>query len=303
MNTVSRLGIAGLVLAGATACSSSSSGGSGGHGAATIPTVPTSIGAATGSTSTTSGGGETAQIRFLSVLPPGSPAVSVVTGNDATSGKTLLQLTPGTISDYTAIPIGGAQTFLVAGGHSIGTVSYPLDHSDRMTIVVGVGESADATTVTEFEEHNGTVNHEFGDIGTEQPTVPSGKALILANGAGNGSLVSLVDLGDTNGGCLPGPGQSASSREPVGEGVTNYTPDPGSLSLAFYRGAPCSSGQLTAPASVTLSAGQTAYVFTWFSDAQHLRLIFVPVAGGAPVISDPGPTLASSAPSEFASSR
>lgn len=241
-------------------------------------------------------GGATVQMRFVSLMPPGDAPVDVVSGDAATGKKLLSGVQAGAVSDYIAVPTTGP-TFLVSDGQTLATLTYPSG-SVRQTVAIGMDGSGSAVN-TEFVERAGKVTSTAGDVGVDALDVPAGKALVLASGLGNGSLSAMSDggdgflLGQPGKGCLGGPGQSGDSKSTVGTQV-NFYADPGAADLAWFGDLSCADA-VSAPAHVTLAAGQYAYAFTWFADATHLHLLYVPVqasgSGTAGVVdSGEGPT-------------
>lgn len=223
-------------------------------------------------------GGATVQMRFVSLMPPGDAPVDVVSGDAATGKKLLSGLQPGTVSDYLAVPNTG-HAFLVSDGQTLATLTYPSGGA-RQTVAIGMDDNGTAVN-TEFVEQAGKVTSTAGDVGVDSLDVPDGKTLVLASGLGNASLSAMTDggdgflLGQPGKGCLGGPGQSGDSKSTVGTQV-NFYADPGTADLAWFGDLSCSDA-VSAPAHVTLAAGQYAYAFTWFADATHLHLLYVPV--------------------------
>jgi hypothetical protein len=251
------------------------------------------------------------QMRFVNLLPPGSAPVDVVsgpvsvgnpvsgapvTGALAAGTKVVTGLTAGTVSDWLAVPSNGV-VWMQSAGKVLNIVTYPKSAGDRTTVGVGMDENA-AVNTNEYEERDGKVAGSSGTVGGTNPlTAPAGKNLIIGNGLGNGipsksSSGYSFTLGRVGKGCLDSPGRTTDSGPTVGAEVPFFA-DPGAVDLAWFADPRCRQAD-SATVHVTLDPGEQAYAFTWFSDATHLRLLFVPVrkagAGNAGVIdSGPGP--------------
>jgi|GEM_PF-4454825 len=224
-------------------------------------------------------------MRFVVLVPPGTAAVDVAAGSDPASAKPVASgLQPGTVSDYVAVPTND-QVMVEVGGHRVGTITFP-QQGQRQTVAIGM-DATGSFALSEFREKDGRVVGVAGDMvgtsgvsGGDANAVPAGKALVIGNGLGNGKIAadSGFTLGQPGKGCLAQPGTTADTsgiRSVVG-GTVDFYAEPGTLELAWFADTDCAN-VASASARASLSAGQEAYGFTWFTDPTHLRLLLVPV--------------------------
>ena len=81
--------------------------------------------------------------------------------------------------------------------------------------------------------------------------------------------------------CLAAVGDTESTRTNIGgTQLVPYVVEPGSLSLGLYPSDPgkCTGTPAIGPATVDAAAGSRTLVFAYGVDAQHLKLLVLPVA-------------------------
>ena len=288
------LGISALLLA---AC-----GGGGGSKPAAAPSDSTAPG---GVTTTSAGGGngkcftdpgpQKARVRFVNLFtnatyPSGDIDVwQGFSGNDS-CGKKLATVPFGTASDYIDVTASDSSgnwstiAFVVgsrADDHQIITQSETWKGGEQVTIVFqgqdpksGNGPAAGADQ-SFFESHS--------DINSTLDAVPA-KALIAIGAA---SIQYVVPDGSWRAGiagvtgCLKTATDTENTSTSIGgTSQVPYAVTPGSLQLSLYPSQPgtCSGKADYGPVTIDAPAGSRQFVFAYGPDAQHIKLLVLPIA-------------------------
>lgn len=245
---------------------------------------------------------KTEPTRVVVVLPPSTGPVDIVTSG--VHPKTLAKhVASGTVTDYLPVPFGDGISIRKSGTKKqIGTGGISTKPGQRETLVAGL-DADGAFSSTSFLEAKGRLVESGGQ---DPAKVPPGKAHIVGDGHGIADGVpndgTGFTLGIDGGACIPttdaleDPASTATSV--VGDGAdVDYVADSGSLSLVWFANTTCTPEAVTsAPAQISVDAGEAAYAFAWFKADKELHLLLVPITangGGRKGVVDsgPGPTL------------
>lgn len=264
---------------------------SGSEGSTTV----TTSGGASGSCYTKPGS-QHAKVRFVNLFtnatyPSSDIAVRQGYGAKDPCGKELAKLPFGSASDYIDVAasdesgnwnvtgfVGDART----DDNKIITQSETWKGGERVTVVFEGAEAGSGLPPSSGGDQ--TFFETEGSDGTESFSAVSGKAAL-------GIAASAVQYSDKDGawvagvsgtsGCLKAAGDTDSTRTNIG-GTTlaQYPVAPGSITLSLYNSDPgtCSGTAAIGPATINAAAGSRTFVFVYGPDAQHLKLLVLPVS-------------------------
>ncbi len=244
----------------------------------------------------TTPGKQRARVRFVNLFTnptyPNSD-IDVMQGFSGSDpcGKKLATVAFGRASDYIDVTAGDTSgNWEVAGyvggstatDHQIITQSETWKGGEQVTIVF---EGAEAQSGLPAGSGGDQVFFENGSQGDLSGfTTVAGKAVV---GIAATSLQYVVKDGAWSAGvagqsgCLRAVGDTATTTSSIGgTELVQYLVAPGSMQLGLYPSDPgtCTGTPNIGPATIDAAAGSRTYVFAYGQDAQHLKLLVLPVA-------------------------
>ncbi len=277
----------------------------GGGGSSSKPaSAPTTSGSAS-ETSTTAAGGngncfatpgtQKARVRFVNLFTnPTYPnsAIDVMQGFSGSDpcGKKLATVAFGQASDYVDVtaddPSGNWEVAGYVGGstatdHQIITQSETWKGGEQVTIVFEGAEAQSGLPAGSGGDQVFFENGSQGDL-SGFATV-AGKAVV---GIAATALQYVVKDGAWSAGvagqsaCLRAVGDTATTTSSIGgTELVQYLVAPGTTQIGLYPSDPgtCTGTPNIGPATIDAAAGSRTYVFAYGQDAQHLKLLVLPV--------------------------
>lgn len=265
------------------------------------PSTDKPSGVSTGTTAVkakceTAPGKQTARVRFVNVYtnpkyPESAVDIWQSRGADDPCAKKLTTVPFGQAGDYIDITASDASgnwsaAAYVAGSndkaHEIVVQGEKWLGGEQATMVFE-GTAPQAGAVASPSAGNDQTFLEKNNVGEPGLLLPApGKAALgvtsaLKNVVDNGTWV----VGSAKSGCIGALGDAGSTRAHVrGLQLVRYSVDPGSMDLAFYPAIPgtCVGPPAIGPVTVNAAPGSSAFVIAYGSDAQHLKLLVLPIA-------------------------
>lgn len=243
----------------------------------------------------TTPGTQRAKVRFVNLFTnPTYPSSAIDVyqgyGADDPCGKKLASIPYGSASDYIDVTAGAqsgdwSATAYVAGSsdkdHQIISQGETWKGGEQVTIVFA---GADRQAGADLPASSGS-DQAFFESGGNDATLKSvpGKAVL---GVAATSLQNVVKDGawvaglSGQSGCLKAAGDTESTTTDIGgTQLVQYTVDSGSLNLGLYNSDPgkCTGTPAIGPAAFDAAADSRTFVFAYGPDAQHLKLLVLPI--------------------------
>ena len=243
-------------------------------------------------------GPQKARVRFVNLFTNSTYPASAVDvwqgfGGTDPCAKKLATVPFGSASDYVDVTATDSSgdwnaTAYVAGStakdHQIITQSETWKGGEQVTITFQGAEPQPGSDLPASAGGDQAFFENTSSADTSALTPVAGKAVL---GISGGSVQYVVKDGawfaDVAGhtGCLLAAGDTSSTRTDIGgTQLVSYAVDPGSIKLALYPSDPgtCAGAPAVGPVTFDAAAGSRTLVFVYGSDAQHLKLLVLPIA-------------------------